>query len=128
MSDTIEGLRHQRNLLAEALGKLLLAYGIIRADAALTGPELLLAAEDALQLAEYIEKVKNVIAQQDIASLLSLLKRADHLMASRHHLHEDGITDATIAAAEQAGKVITSGSGAFDSVILMEDADNENVL
>lgn len=46
-TDTIESLRHQRNLLAEALGRVLIFHGVIRADAALTGPELLLAAETA---------------------------------------------------------------------------------
>ena len=43
--DTIESLRHQRDLLGDALGRLLVAIGMTRADAPLTGPELLLAAE-----------------------------------------------------------------------------------
>jgi len=49
--ETVESLRHQRNLLAEALGKLLQAYGVTRTDAALTGPELLMAAEMATEAA-----------------------------------------------------------------------------
>lgn len=40
---------HQRNLLAQALGKLLVAIGMTRPDAPLTGPELLLAAETAIE-------------------------------------------------------------------------------
>lgn len=40
-----EGERHIK-LLAEALGKCLVAAGIVRSDAALTGPELLMFAED----------------------------------------------------------------------------------
>lgn len=36
---------HQRNLLGEALGKVLVAAGMIRPDVDLTGPELLLAAD-----------------------------------------------------------------------------------
>lgn len=43
---TISDYKHQRNLLGEALGKVLVAAGMIRADADMTGPELLLAAED----------------------------------------------------------------------------------
>jgi hypothetical protein len=49
MDDTIESLRHQRNLLAEALGNVLVHYGVIRRDAALTGPLLLMAAETACE-------------------------------------------------------------------------------
>lgn len=49
MSETADALRHQRGLLAEALGKVLVSYGVIRKDAALTGPELLLAAETAVE-------------------------------------------------------------------------------
>ncbi len=41
----LEGERHIK-LLAEALGKCLVAAGIVRPDAALTGPELLMFAED----------------------------------------------------------------------------------
>lgn len=37
---------HRERLLAEALLKVLIAGGMVRADAAMTGPELLLAAED----------------------------------------------------------------------------------
>jgi hypothetical protein len=37
---------HRERLLGEALGKVLVAAGMIRADAPMTGPELLLAAED----------------------------------------------------------------------------------
>lgn len=48
--ETKETLLHQRQLLAEALGKLLVYYKVIRADAQLTGPELLLAVETALEL------------------------------------------------------------------------------
>jgi hypothetical protein len=44
-----DGLRNQRDLLAAALGKVLVHYGIVRADAELTGPELLLAAETAVE-------------------------------------------------------------------------------
>lgn len=39
-------LTHRERLLGEALLKVLVAAGMIRADAAMTGPELLLAAED----------------------------------------------------------------------------------
>jgi len=49
--ETVESLRHQRNLLAEALGKLLQACGVTCTDAALTGPELLMAAEMATEAA-----------------------------------------------------------------------------
>jgi hypothetical protein len=52
MQDTLESLRTQRNLLGEALGKLLVAYGVTRADVPLTGPELLLAAETAIEAAQ----------------------------------------------------------------------------
>lgn len=45
--ETLDQLRNQRDLLAEALGKLLQAYGIVRPDIAMTGPELLMAAEEA---------------------------------------------------------------------------------
>ncbi|WPM82760.1 hypothetical protein R5W60_16600 [Brucella pseudintermedia] len=41
----LQGERHIK-LLAEALGKCLVAAGIVRSDAALTGPELLMFAED----------------------------------------------------------------------------------
>lgn len=51
MPDTIDSLRNQRNALAEALGKLLQAYGIVRPDAAMTGPELLMVAEEATRAA-----------------------------------------------------------------------------
>ena len=47
MPDTIDSLRNQRDALAEALGKLLQAYGIVRTDVAMTGPELLMVAEEA---------------------------------------------------------------------------------
>jgi hypothetical protein len=49
MDDTIESLRHQRNLLAEALGNVLVHYRVIRPNAELTGPMLLLAAEAACE-------------------------------------------------------------------------------
>ena len=49
MDDTLESLRHQRNLLAAALGNVLGAYGVIRRDAPMTAPELLLAAETAIE-------------------------------------------------------------------------------
>ncbi|USN15316.1 hypothetical protein KIKIMORA_01700 [Brevundimonas phage vB_BpoS-Kikimora] len=39
-------LTYRERLLGEALGKVLVAAGMIRADAAMSGPELLLAAED----------------------------------------------------------------------------------
>jgi hypothetical protein len=45
MSET--QLRHERDLLAQALGTLLSSLGVTRPDAALTGPEFLLCAEDA---------------------------------------------------------------------------------
>lgn len=45
----MNSLRNQRDLLAAALGKVLIHYGIVRADAELTGPELLLAAETAVE-------------------------------------------------------------------------------
>lgn len=48
MDDTIESLRNQRNLLADALGRLLVSIGMTRADAPLTGSELLLATETAI--------------------------------------------------------------------------------
>lgn len=51
MDDTINSLRHQRDLLADALGRLLQASGVTRTGAALTGPELLLAAETAIDVA-----------------------------------------------------------------------------
>lgn len=40
---------NQRDLLAQALGKLLVAQGMVRPDAQLTGPELLLAADTAIE-------------------------------------------------------------------------------
>lgn len=43
--ETLETAQRQRGLLAEALGKVLVAAGMVRADAAMTGPELLLAAD-----------------------------------------------------------------------------------
>lgn len=49
MDDTPESLRNQRDLLADALGKLLVGIGLTRADAPLTGPMLLLAAETAIE-------------------------------------------------------------------------------
>lgn len=49
MDDTIEKLRHQKNMLADGLGNLLIAMGMIRPDTAMTGPELLLAAETAAE-------------------------------------------------------------------------------
>lgn len=52
MDDTIESLRNQRNLLADALGRLLVSIGMTRADAPMTGPELLLAAETAIDCAK----------------------------------------------------------------------------
>lgn len=42
-------MTNQRDLLARALGDLLVAIGMTRADAPLTGPELLLAAETAIE-------------------------------------------------------------------------------
>lgn len=54
-------------------------------------------------------------------TLLVLLQAAQAQMASRHWLHEAGVTDAMVAAAEQRGEVITSGPGLFDSVILTAD-------
>lgn len=47
--DTIESLRHQRDLLAQTLGNLLVAMNVIRSDVCLTGPELLLTAETAIE-------------------------------------------------------------------------------
>jgi hypothetical protein len=47
----MESLRHQRNLLGEALGKLFVVQKVIRSNVTLTGPELLLAAETATKAA-----------------------------------------------------------------------------
>lgn len=47
---TAETLRHQRDQLRDALGRLLVAIGAVRADEALSGPELLLAAEVACSI------------------------------------------------------------------------------
>lgn len=42
----IEQLKHQRELLGQTLGEALVAAGIIRADAYLDGPQLLMFGED----------------------------------------------------------------------------------
>ena len=47
LTDENARLTHERNQLGEALGKLLVAIGLTRADAPMTGPQLLLAADDA---------------------------------------------------------------------------------
>jgi hypothetical protein len=52
---------------------------------------------------------------------LPLLVASQAQMASRRLLHEYGVTDTMIDAAEQRGEVVTSGPGPFDSVILTED-------
>lgn len=55
---------------------------------------------------------------------LLMLKAIPVQMASRHLLHEYGVTDAMIDAAEARGEVGTSGPGSFDSVFLT-DVDEE---
>ena len=87
--DTAETLRHQLGLVAEALGKLLVVTRVIRKDAALTGPELLLAAETAYQAAEHEAKQEKdvlgdlmaaladaieMLAKEDLGGLRSLLR------------------------------------------------------
>lgn len=51
---------------------------------------------------------------------LPLLKAAKNQMYSRRLLYEYGVTDEMIAAAVERGEVVTSGPGAFDSVILTD--------
>lgn len=43
--ETLASAQHQRQLLATALGEVLVAAGMVRADAPMTGPELLMAAD-----------------------------------------------------------------------------------
>ena len=44
--ETAKQLKHERDLLGEALGKILIAADVVREDANLTGPMLLCIAED----------------------------------------------------------------------------------
>ncbi len=51
MLDTVNQITRQRDLLAEALARLLVSMGLVREDAAahMSGPELLLAADTAIE-------------------------------------------------------------------------------
>ena len=46
-----QSAEHQRDLLGEALGMVLIKVGMLRADAQISGPELLMAAETFCELA-----------------------------------------------------------------------------
>jgi hypothetical protein len=46
-AESVASLRHQRDLLGDALGRLLVKLGAA-SDVSMTGPELLLLAEDAI--------------------------------------------------------------------------------
>lgn len=74
MVDTVESLKHQLGLLGQALGNLLVAQGVIR-NIPLTGPELLMIAEDYTEhLRE--EKAKVSAAESGKAPQLDLVKLA----------------------------------------------------
>lgn len=47
--ETVETLRHQRDTLADALFRLLVAQGVLRTDIGMDGPQLLLAVETAIE-------------------------------------------------------------------------------
>jgi hypothetical protein len=58
MTDIIESLRHQRDLLGAALCKLLQAQQIIRPDVEVVGPELLMIAESEIERLMINRRVK----------------------------------------------------------------------
>lgn len=51
---------------------------------------------------------------------LPMLKARQAQMASRRLLHEYGVTDAMIDAAEKRGEVVVSGPGLLASVIITD--------
>lgn len=87
-TETVGGMKHQRDLLGEALGKVLVAAGMIRADVDMTGPELLLAAEDFCREpnAEFHKTVLQVgqkVARDDGRFYVPLMRSAFRLNDAR---------------------------------------------
>lgn len=94
------------NLLCEALGKCLVAAGIVRPDASLTGPEVLLAADD---LETYLKIKSSPLSAEKPADYFASLVAKARPAAAKASIKYPQPNYVVTKIAEEAGEVVRGG-------------------